>query len=104
MSQISKKYLDILKQIDDEHNEFGDLQRNSKTLVIDGLNTFIRSWSTAPNLNDNGDHIGGIVGTLKSIGFAIRTLNPTREGIVFEWQRRFRFQKGDIRRVQIRKR
>jgi 5'-3' exonuclease len=84
MSQISKKYLDILKQIDAEHKEFGDLHRNSKTLVIDGLNTFIRSWSTAPNLNDNGDHIGGIVGTLKSIGYAIRTLNPTRVIVVFD--------------------
>ena len=84
MSQINKKYLDILKQIDEEHNAFGDLQRNSKTLVIDGLNTFIRSWSTAPNLNDNGDHIGGIVGTLKSIGYAIRTLNPTRVIVVFD--------------------
>jgi DNA polymerase I len=84
MSQINKKYLDILKQIDEEHKGFGDLQRNSKTLVIDGLNTFIRSWSTAPNLNDNGDHIGGVVGTLKSIGYAIRTLNPTRVVIVFD--------------------
>ena len=84
MSQINKKYLDILKQIDKEHNEFGDLQRNSKTLVIDGLNTFIRSWSTAPNLNDNGDHIGGIVGTLKSIGYAIRLINPTRVIITFD--------------------
>ena len=84
MSQINKKYLDILKQIDEEHKGFGDLHRNSKTLVIDGLNTFIRSWSTAPNLNDNGDHIGGIVGTLKSIGYAIRTLNPTRVVIVFD--------------------
>ena len=60
MSQINKKYLNILKEIDEEHKGFGDLQRNSKNLVIDGLNTFIRSWSTAPNLNDNGDHIGGI--------------------------------------------
>jgi len=84
MNQINKKYLDILQQIDREHNEFGDLHRNSKTLVIDGLNTFIRSWSTAPNLNDNGDHIGGIVGTLKSIGYAIRTINPTRVIIVFD--------------------
>ena len=84
MSQINKKYLDILKQIDEEHKGFGDLHRNSKTLVIDGLNTFIRSWSTAPNLNDNGDHIGGIVGTLKSIGFAIRTINPTRVVVVFD--------------------
>jgi DNA polymerase-1 len=84
MSQINKKYLDILKQIDEEHKGFGDLHRNSKTLVIDGLNTFIRSWSTAPNLNENGDHIGGIVGTLKSIGYAIRTLNPTRVVVVFD--------------------
>ena len=84
MSQINKKYLDILKQIDEEHKGFGDLHRNSKTLVIDGLNTFIRSWSTAPNLNENGDHIGGIVGTLKSIGYAIRTINPTRVVIVFD--------------------
>jgi len=30
------------------------------------------------------DHIGGIVGTLKSIGYAIRTLNPTRVVIVFD--------------------
>jgi DNA polymerase-1 len=84
MSQINKKYLDILKQIDEEHKGAGDLHRNSKTLVIDGLNTFIRSWSTAPNLNDNGDHIGGIVGTLKSIGYAIRTINPTRVIVVFD--------------------
>jgi DNA polymerase-1 len=84
MSQINKKYLDILKQIDEEHKNFGNLNRNSKILVIDGLNTFIRSWSTAPNLNDNGDHIGGIVGTLKSIGYAIRTINPTRVVVVFD--------------------
>ena len=84
MSQINKKYLDILKQIDEEHKSFGDLHKNSKTLVIDGLNTFIRSWSTAPNLSDNGDHIGGIVGTLKSIGYAIRLINPTRVIITFD--------------------
>jgi DNA polymerase-1 len=84
MSQINKRYLDILKQIDKEHNEFGNLHKNSKVLVIDGLNTFIRSWSTAPNLTDNGEHVGGIVGTLKSIGYAIRTINPTRVILTFD--------------------
>ena len=84
MSQINKRYLDILKEIDKEHNEFGNLHRNSKVLVIDGLNTFIRSWSTAPNLTDNGEHVGGIVGTLKSIGYAIRTINPTRVILTFD--------------------
>ena len=84
MSQIKKKYLEILKEIDKDYAEFETLNKNSKVLVIDGLNTFIRSWSTAPNLNDDGDHIGGIVGTLKSIGYAIRLLNPTRVIIVFD--------------------
>ena len=84
MSQINKKYIDILNEISKEHEELNTLHRNSKTLIIDGLNTFIRSWSTAPNLNDNGDHIGGIVGTLKSIGYAIRLINPTRVIIVFD--------------------
>ena len=84
MSQINKKYIDILNEISREHEELNTLHRNSKTLIIDGLNTFIRSWSTAPNLNDNGDHIGGIVGTLKSIGYAIRLINPTRVIIVFD--------------------
>ena len=84
MSQIKKKYLDILSEIEKEHTENQNLHKNSKVLVIDGLNTFIRSWSTAPNLNDDGDHIGGIVGTLKSIGYAIRMLKPTRVIIVFD--------------------
>lgn len=84
MSQIKKKYLDILGEIEKEHTENQNLSKNSKVLVIDGLNTFIRSWSTAPNLNDDGDHIGGIVGTLKSIGYAIRMLKPTRVIIVFD--------------------
>jgi 5'-3' exonuclease len=84
MSQIKKKYLDILNEINKEHTESENFHRNSKVLIIDGLNTFIRSWSTAPNLNDDGDHIGGIVGTLKSIGYAIRMLNPTRVIIAFD--------------------
>ncbi len=37
MSQINKKYLDILKQIDEEHKGAGDLHRNSKTLVEKGI-------------------------------------------------------------------
>jgi 5'-3' exonuclease len=83
MSQIKKKYLEILKEIDKDYSGV-ELNKNSKVLIIDGLNTFIRSWSTAPNLNDDGDHIGGIVGTLKSIGYAIRLLNPTRVIIAFD--------------------
>ena len=34
--------------------------------------------------NDDGIHIGGIVGFLKSIGYAIKTHSPTRCVIVFD--------------------
>ena len=35
-------------------------------------------------LNDDGAHVGGIVGFLRSIGYAIRTIRPTRTVIVFD--------------------
>ena len=57
---------------------------NDKVLVIDGLNTFIRCFAVNPSTNDDGIHIGGIVGFLKSIGYAIKTHNPTRCVIVFD--------------------
>ena len=31
---------------------------NSKVLVIDGLNTFIRAFSVNPALNEDGVHVG----------------------------------------------
>lgn len=57
---------------------------NDRILVIDGLNTFIRVWSVVPSLNEDGLHVGGIVGFLKSIGALIRQYNPTRCIIVFD--------------------
>ena len=53
-------------------------------LIVDGLNTFIRVFSVMPTLNENGVHVGGIVGFLKSVGFAINMFNPTRTIIVFD--------------------
>jgi len=47
-------------------------------------NTFIRSWSVSPTLNENGIHTGGITGFLKSIGYAIKLFNPTRCIIAFD--------------------
>jgi 5'-3' exonuclease len=37
-----------------------------------------------PSLNDDGLHIGGIAGFLKSVGYAIKLLQPTRVIIVFD--------------------
>ena len=57
---------------------------NSDTLLVDGMNTFMRVWSMYPTTNENGDHIGGYTGFLKSIGHAIRLRKPTRCVVVFD--------------------
>ncbi|SVD26459.1 uncharacterized protein METZ01_LOCUS379313, partial [marine metagenome] len=53
-------------------------------LLIDGLNTFIRSFSVNPSLNEDGSHVGGLVGFMKSIRFAINKFKPTRCVIIFD--------------------
>ncbi len=57
---------------------------NDKVLIIDGLNTFIRVFSVLPTTNEDGVHVGGIVGFLRSIGYVINMVSPTRVIIVFD--------------------
>jgi len=57
---------------------------NSRVLIVDGLNTFIRSFAAIPTLDINGNHIGGITGFLKSVGYAIRNFKPSRVFVVFD--------------------
>ena len=57
---------------------------NSEVLLVDGLNTFFRSFMAVPSLNDNGLHVGGIAGFLQSVGYATKLLNPTRIVVVFD--------------------
>lgn len=80
---MKKIYRDILNDIEGG-GVLQDRERNDRILIIDGINTFIRSWTTSPNLNEDGDHVGGIVGSMKSIAYAIRELNPTRAIVVFD--------------------
>jgi DNA polymerase-1 len=77
-------YKNILNEVSEEHKINHLRERNSRVLVIDGLNTFIRSWTTNPTMNEDGDHTGGVIGSLKSIGFQIREFNPTRVIVTFD--------------------
>jgi DNA polymerase-1 len=77
-------YQKLLNQVKTEHAQNQNRSRNGRVLIIDGLNTFIRSWTTNPAMNENGEHIGGVVGSLKSIGFQIREFNPTRVVVLFD--------------------
>ena len=77
------RYFGYLKEIkESQHTEIETA--DDKILIIDGLNTFIRCFAVNPASNDDGTHIGGIVGFLKSIGYAIKLSNPTRCIITFD--------------------
>lgn len=57
---------------------------NSCILLVDGTNLFIRGWAATNSMNDNGNLVGGIVASLKSLGYAIKLLAPTRCIVIFD--------------------
>ena len=79
---MRKRYADILSQIGNQVK--GPISLNDHVLLVDGLNNFIRAWSASPATNSDGAHIGGMIGFLQSVGFATRTLLPSRLVIVFD--------------------
>lgn len=83
INQMNKnKFESIISSL----NNIPQLKRsiNESVLIIDGLNTFLRSFCTAQITNAEGHHIGGLIGFLKSVGYAIKTIKPTRTIIVFD--------------------
>ena len=78
------RYLSILEEIKKHGGDSYSNNPNEKVLIIDGLNTFIRVFSVIPTTNDDGIHVGGIVGFLRSIGYTINMIRPTRTIVVFD--------------------
>lgn len=75
-------YTDILNSInlkDLEKNHY-----NSRVLIIDSMNMFIRGFSVLNYLNENGHHVGGLIGYLRSLGYCIKLMDPTRVILVFD--------------------
>ena len=81
----------------DKENQFTGLQKSSDSdiLLIDFYNLFIRSFMAIPSMNDNGLHVGGIAGFLKSVGAAIKLLTPSRVIMVIDGKG------GSIKRKKI---
>jgi DNA polymerase-1 len=75
---------DLLKVFDSMQFDSKDIGYNSRVLIVDALNTFMRSYAAIPTLDDDGNHIGGMAGFMKSLGFAIRSFKPTRVVLVFD--------------------
>ena len=78
---MKKYYSDILSNLKEDNAKKG---LNDRVLLIDGLNTFIRSFVMNPSTNDDGIHVGGIKGFLLSVGYAIKNIKPTRVIICFD--------------------
>jgi len=75
-------YLDILNKI----KQKPDRKLNDHVLIVDSMNTFIRSFAMLQSMNPQGHHTGGLVGFLRSLGFLMRTIDPTRIICVFDGQ------------------
>ena len=82
MVTLRKRYREILSDIGKQVSTESGL--NEHVLIIDGLNNFIRTWAVSPATNADGQHIGGIVGFLQTVGLAVRTIMPTRVIIAFD--------------------
>jgi DNA polymerase I len=57
---------------------------NDHILIIDAMNTLIRSFSLLKAMNPSGAHIGGLVGFLRSLGYVTRIFDPTRVVIIWD--------------------
>ena len=85
MSDYDKNFLkDKYKELEKDLSKPEVRKPNDHVLLIDGLNTFIRAFSVNPSLNEDGSHVGGLVGFLKSVRFAINKFKPTRCIIIFD--------------------
>jgi 5'-3' exonuclease len=76
---MKNKYAELLSNVT-------NTPRNSQDsiLIVDGLNTFLRSFTMINHINPNGAHVGGLTGFLKSLGYAIRLVDPTKVIVVFD--------------------
>lgn len=57
---------------------------NRPIMLIDSMNLFIRNYMASPQMDINGNPIGGTIGYLKSLGSLIKKLAPSKVYIVWE--------------------
>jgi DNA polymerase-1 len=76
---MKNKYAQLLSNINNNPRTAQD-----SILIIDGLNCFLRAFTMINHINPDGAHVGGLTGFLKSIGYAIKIIDPTKVIIVFD--------------------
>ena len=64
-----------------------NLHANSRVLLIDGMNLFLRNFSAVNKHNLVGNHVGGMSGFLRSLGAMVKLHNPTKVIIAFDGEK-----------------
>ena len=77
---MTESIFDLLNDVKQEDTT----DPNSRVLIIDGLNLYLRVFAVNGMLNDRGVPVGGIMGFLKSLAYSIREVNPTRVIVVYD--------------------
>lgn len=57
---------------------------SSRLLILDGSNVFIRNYCAVPQMDSNGNHVGGTVGFLKTLSSLTYKLLPFKIIVVWE--------------------
>ena len=80
---MTQDLLEVFQSMDFSNKDDG-ITLNDRVLIIDGMNTFIRSFAAIPTMDENGNHIGGVTGFLKSVGYVTRKFKPSRVYVIFD--------------------
>lgn len=81
---LDKKYLNSLIANLDPTQSSTPLDKNHRVLLVDAMNCFIRCFAMINHINPNGQHTGGLTGFIKSIGYVINNVHPTKVILVFD--------------------
>lgn len=76
-----KKYFGLFNKLKEDVVSENNIK---KIFIVDGLNLFIRNYTVNPIVNDDGIHVGGIIGFIISLVNAMKLINPHEIIIVFD--------------------
>jgi len=74
--------LNLLNQMDKQ--EEGSANPHERVLLIDGLNLFFRNFAMMNLVNEQGVHIGGLGGFIRSLNSLINQIQPTSVYVIFD--------------------
>lgn len=76
---------DLLKLLDGiQEDDKTILKDENRILIIDGLNLFLRNFAVLNYINQQGTHIGGLGGFLRSLGSLVKQIQPTAVYVIFD--------------------